>query len=272
MGGTGSGTPKAELLRLDGTQIEKDGSVSKTDFFKFLELPIEHAANLEKVMTPAQALKFRNHLVRIKTGVSAAMPYMCGGPKCPNKQCPFHETKTWPLSENCPIESTLIAMWMKSYVDDLGVDPENRSSMVLINKLIECDIIDYRANLGLSINEEAWSLLKTTVVDTGKVTMENQDVHPILLVKEITNRMRQQALEALAATPKEKYKRAAALKRRDDETIGDHFTKLKATIAASQRNKVPSVSTIKADAASLEEEYNGNKATDADWEDISGPD
>ncbi len=564
MGGEGSGTPKAALLRLDGTQIDHQGNISQTDYFKFLELPDEHNAKLDKIMTPAQALKFRNHIVRMKVGTSAIIPMLCGGNRCHVKQCPFHEEKNWPIAEachppgiqimtsneglveielldpdkhkivsfhrkkhrvmsnwrngydfsvsskdfsgnliiikagmkshkvtpnhicvarfndkafgkfcvylmkkgsdwrigksrigafygesdhghksylpfivrgnkeeadamwilgiydlnteallaeeffsilwqtsqvcfadsldkieskydglyrwatkeqiqkhydslrkpesfyreklstigldidfpfwqrgnaekyvgeikvyttypmfiracnllpdimevpvypseivdnlystktewvpiqidkeqytgkvyaldiknefktyfandiathNCPIEMNLIVGWTKNYIDDLGVDVESRTEMILVNKLVECDIIDYRANIGFSVEEDAWKLMKTDIVDDGKKTTEITNIHPLIDIKEKIQRVRQQVLESLAATRKEKYKRAAALKRRDDETIGDHFAKLKEALgAATAKPKT----TLEALNKEIED-----TVIDADWE------
>jgi len=263
MGGEGSGTPKAELLRLDGTQIDRQGVVSKTDYFNFLQLPEEHNAKLDKVMTPEQALKFRNHVVRMKVGTSAIIPMLCGGTKCPMKQCPFHSEKNWPLAEPCPIEMNLIVNWIQSYVEDLGVDPGSRTQMILVNKLVECDIIDYRANIGFAVDEEAWSLIKTNVMSDGERTTEIANIHPLIDIKEKTHRVRAQILEALAATPKEKYKRAAALKRREDSNIGDHFDSLKKAItAATARSRQPTIDKLKEEAEEPE-------VVDADWSDGS---
>lgn len=264
MGGKGSGTPKAELMRLDGTQIQKDGSEAQTDFFNFLQLPDDHNAKLDKVLTPEQALKFRNHVIRMRVGTSAAIPMLCGGNRCPVKHCPFHEDKNWPLAEQCPIEANLIVNWMRSYVEDLGVDPESRTEMVLVNKLVECDIIDYRANVGFAVDEDAWRLLKVDISDDGNKTTEMTNAHPLIDIKEKTHRIRQQVLESLAATRKEKYKRAAALKKRDDESIGDHFAKLKEALGAisHKTGKKPTIEQVKADAEELADE----KIEEADWE------
>lgn len=565
MGGEGSGTPKAELLKLDGTQIDHQGVVSKTDYFNFLQLPAEHNARLDKVMTPEQALKFRNHVVRMKVGTSAIIPMLCGGTKCPMKQCPFHAEKNWPLAEqchppgtqikvtngesvtiesldpeihkivsfhrkkhrvmtnwkngysfnktsrmfkgnliriivannshlvtpdhiaivrfneksigkfcvylmrkgnhwrigksrinavstdnkhylpfvmrglkeeadamwilgtydlnteallaeeyfsikwqtskvsfseclekidskynglyrwatkeqivrhhdslansedfyrkklqeiglmleypiwqkdncdkttsdikvyakyamyiracniipnimeaplypqdaennlhtiktvwasietskepyeglvysldvkndyktyfanniathNCPIELNLIVNWIQSYVEDLGVDPGSRTQMILVNKLVECDIIDYRANIGFAVDEEAWSLIKTNVMSDGERTTEIANIHPLIDIKEKIHRVRAQILESLAATPKEKYKRAAALKRREEENIGEHFNNLKKAInAATARSRQPTIDKLK-------EEVKEPEVVDADWSDGS---
>jgi hypothetical protein len=262
MGGSGSGTPKAALLKLDGTQVDALGNVSKTDFFNFLELPRQQLAKLEKTMTPEQALKFRNHIVRMKVGTSAAIPMLCGGKKCPNKSCPFHDGQDYPISDPCPVEANLISTWLQSYVEDLQVDVESRTEMVLVNKLVECDIIDYRANNGLSTDEEAWNLLRLDVTEGDKATSETLNPHPILEVKDKVQKVRAQILESLAATRKEKYKRAAALKRREDGDVGQHFAYLKEAIGAMAKRKGVSIEDIKADAEKLADE----SIEEADWE------
>jgi hypothetical protein len=267
MGGKGSGTPKAALMKLDGTQIDFQGNISETDFFKFLETPVQQFHNLEKSMTAEQALKFRNHIVRMRVGTSAAIPMLCGAKRCPNKTCPFHDGGGYPIAEPCPIEGNLIATWTRSYIEDLGVNTESRTEMILVNKLVECDIIDYRANIGLSTDDEAWSLLKVDVSDNGKSQTETTNAHPLLEVKERAQRARNQVLESLAATRKEKYKRAAALKKREGETIGDHFSDLKKALGvASSRAKGASIEELKAEAKRMEEQDKQDGFEDADWE------
>ena len=268
MGGEGSGTPKAALLKLDGTQLDFQGNISKSDFFQFLETPVEQFRDLEKTMTPTQALKFRNHIVRMRVGTSAAIPMLCGAKKCPVKQCPFHDGGGYPIAEPCPIEGNLIATWTKSYIEDLGVDVESRTEMILVNKLVECDIIDYRANIGLSCDEEAWSLLKIDITDNGDSQSETTNTHPLLEVKEKAHKSRHQVLESLAATRKEKYKRAAALKKREGENIGDHFSDLKKALGVlSSRAKGATIEELKADAEKLAEEDKKANIQDAEWRD-----
>jgi hypothetical protein len=267
MGGKGSGTPKAALLKLDGTQIDKYGQVSQSTFFEFLDTPVEQMRNLEKTMTPEQALKFRNHINRMGVGTSAIMPMLCGGKKCPMKLCPFHEgSGGYPIGDPCPLEANLIANWTKSYIEDLSVDIESRSEMILVNKLVECDIIDMRANIGLGADEEGWTLLKVDITVSDKGTAEMTNAHPLLEVKDRVQRSRERVLESLAATRKEKYKRAAALKKREDEDIGTHFDNLKKALGvASSRAKGASIEQLKADADKMTKEDKEKNIEDADW-------
>lgn len=263
MGSDKSGTPTATLMNLNGTQIDSVGKISQTDFFNFLGLSKDITDKLDKSMTPEQALKFRGHVSRMKIGISAAMPMVCaGGVKCPNKQCPLSETKIWPIGDGCPIESILITEWTKSYIDELRVDPNSRSEMILVNKLVECDIIDYRSNIGFATQEDAWTLLKVDVISDGDKTTEMTDVHPLIEIKEKIQRIRDRVLESLAATRKERYKKAQALKQREDESIGDYLSNLKKAIKATQGKKPENTITID----ELRQEIGEGKIIDAEWD------
>lgn len=263
MGGEGSGKPKAEMIKLDGTQIDLHGNTTQSDFFNFLKLPGDHYVNLEKVMSTEQALAFRNHISRMKVGTSAMMPMLCGGLECPVKQCPFHVGRNWPIAEQCPIESNLIAAWTKSYIEDIGVEPDNRTEMILVNKLVECDIIDYRANIGLSKNEDGWTLMKTDIIESERGTQEITSSHPLLEIKDRNHSTRTKVLESFNATRKEKAKKAAMLKQREDGDVGTHWADMKSFIQKFEQNKgKTTMAQIKQDAQDIAD----SDFVEADWD------
>jgi len=200
----------------------------------------------------------------MKVGTSAMMPMLCGGPRCPVTLCPFHSGKNWPLGSQCPLESNLIAVWTKSYVEDIGVEPDNRTEMILVNKLVECDMIDYRANLGLSKDIDGWTLIKTDLVSNGDGgTTEITSAHPLLEIKERTHTSRMKVLESFNATRREKAKKAAMLKQRDNGDVGAHWADMKSFIAAYQKDKTKgSLAQIKQDAKDVA----SSDFEEADWE------
>lgn len=261
MGGNGSGKPKGELLRLDGHEII-DGKIQKSKFFDFLGIDLSDYSHT--TMTAEQALKFKNTVVRMKHGVSAVIPMLCGGKRCPNKLCVFHEGGGYPLSKQCLYEVRIIQALTRSYIEDLAVDPDSPSEMTLINKLVECDLIDFRANLGLSggTDEEAATLLSTSVVDNGKTMSESIAVHPLLDAKDRAHRTRMQILDSFAVTRREKYKKAAALKKSEDTDASSFLADLKSTFSDdAPAQKVSSIDKIKEDAKKVSEDL----ITDADW-------
>lgn len=188
----------------------------------------------------------------------------CGGPKCPVKQCPFMDKQNWPIGSSCPIEATLIAAWTKSYMEDIGVQPEERTEMILINKLVECDMIDYRANIGLSKDSDGWTLIKTdlmTTKDGGE--QEVSSLHPLLEAKTKAHSERMKVLESFSVTRKEKAKKAAMLKQREEGSIGDHWADIKAALNTAKKiQQVNPLQEIKKDAEFIA----SNDFIQADWE------
>jgi hypothetical protein len=149
-------------------------------------------------------------------------------------------------------------------MEDLNVDPESPSEMTLINKLVECDLLDYRANIGLSggNDPESATILKTNVVDNGKTTSETTNIHPLLEVKTRLHKDRMLILESFAVTRKEKYKKAAALKKSEDTDASRWLAQLKSTFGGEGvQEEVTSLEKIKQDA----EKVSKDLIFEADW-------
>lgn len=272
MGGKGSGTPNVSLLKLDGTQIDKDGNITKGTFFDFLNVPLGNYENLEKAFTPEQALKFRNAVHRMKIGTSAAIPLLCAGPeKCPmGKKCPLNAINVYPIAESCIVEVNLLNSWTCDYIKEFGVDPDSISQMVLINRLVELDLLDYRANMGLSgiRDSEAPTLLKTTIIETDTTTTEQVNLHPLLEAKSRFHNERLKLLEALVATPRERYKKASAIGQSETSDAAKHMSDMAALVKSMKeqvRKKDHSFQAIQEEAKRLQEENRVNDIIETDW-------
>jgi hypothetical protein len=167
----------------------------------------------------------------------------------------------------CPVETQLVKEWMKDYMTELDVDPECRSDMILINKLVELDILDYRTSLGFSgsYDEEAITVLKTTIIDNGQSTTEQVSVHPLLDAKEKIQRMRERILESLTATRREKYKKAAALGTQENKDVSQHLAALKKALnSSSGRGIGATLEEVKKNA----KEVAIDETVEADWEEF----
>jgi hypothetical protein len=152
---------------------------------------------------------------------------------------------------------------MKSYVDELGVDVQSRTEMVLVNQLVECDIIDYRASIGFSTDPDAWKLLKVDITSAGDdLVSETTNPHPLLEIKERTQARRLKVLEALSATRREKLKSLSRLGDVENEENRTHWADMK-KLAASM-SKIQQGASIEEVKKGLEEER--GSIEDADWE------
>jgi hypothetical protein len=239
-----------------------DGSTIKSTFFKFLE---EDLANYDDVMlTPKQARSLRVYVTRASYGVSAMMPLLCTGKKCSNKTCPFREEGNFPLGRPCIIEARMIQVLTHGYMTEFAIEPEHLSEMALVNKLVECDLMDYRANLGLAggRDEEATSLLSITKVKNDRGEFETVNIHPLVEIKDKIAKTRNMILEAFVGTRKEKYKKAAMLKKTEDSDASNFLSDLKDMFSAPSASKsATSLDKIREDA----EKVSKDLIVEADW-------
>lgn len=236
MGGSGSGKPKGELLRLDGLALV-DGKIEKTDFFNFLKADLSDYSDV--YLTAEQALAFKNSVIRLTYGTTAAIPMLCSGERCLNKTCPLHLEKNYIYGRPCLIEARLIQNLTQSYIEDLGVDPNHISEMTLVNKLVECDIIDCRGNFVLSgaNDEEAITLTKSTITESDNgVHKEEVKIHPILEAKEKYSNLKLKILDSFAATRREKYKKAAALKQSEETDASKQMAELRKLYSSTTKS------------------------------------
>lgn len=233
MGGQGSGklSKDVAMVRLDGHKIYEDGKIEKTDILDFLQTDISDYSNF--AITAEEFIKLRNHVHKMKYGISATMPRYCTGNKCKDRTCPLHDavqkgTAQYPLAKQCYLEAKFIQTKMASYMEEFSTDPESATEMTLINELISLDIQELRVNIGLSgsVDEDAAYLLHKNIIDNGQSLQEQTVIHPLVEIKDKISKRKQSLLEAMVATPREKYKKAAALKTSDDQDLSSFFGKL----------------------------------------------
>lgn len=270
MGGSGSGKMDEQaIVKLDGTVQNSDGTLTKTNLFEYLEIELDDYSDIE--MTAPEAQRFMNHVRRMKTGVSAFLPKLCPGPnKCQlGDRCPFEGR--YPLARGCPLEVSLIKERTRSYVESHNIDVGSPYEMSLVDRLVELDVFEYRANLALSNDhEDGPRLIRSEFIETKRGDLlESQIVHPLLEVKEKLHRKRMDILRALVASPQEKYKEAAATKKKDSGGFSSQLANLRSMIIKmTAADGIGDINEIIEDAKRVENE----SVTEADWEEITTSD
>jgi len=231
---TAKNRAKKEEIRLDGTAITVKGELTKTDYFKFLEVPLDDYSDL--TFTPEQVARLRSHIMNMKTGLQAMAPMFCGGPmKCPVIfRCPFRQQnelkreqmspKNFPIGRQCIIEREFLIHKRREYFIEYDVDPNSPTEIGLVNKLAELDMYEYRATLLLAHGDDGTGgdgqdLLKKQVTGVTPQGHELQrtELHPAWELKEKIQRQRMEILAALVGTRREQWKRQAATKQIDNK-------------------------------------------------------
>lgn len=223
------GKIKGDLIKIDGTVLDKNGKEinKKSDFFKFLE--IENAERYKDLkLTVDEAMKLRNRTISMRYGTSSGIPMICIGKKCIYKDCPLHEHGKYPLTKKCVLEESFIISRKRDYMEELDVDLDSMTDLSLVDELVVVDLILYRANSGLAgnLDPEDTTLLKTTLTVTDNSTTESVDAHPLLGIIENFQKTRRAILEALVATRREQYKQKAALGQKNQGKDSDAMAKI----------------------------------------------
>ena len=150
----------------------------------------------------------------IGQGVLGAPP-ICDPDKCGfASQCPVASAAR---GTRCPIELSLMKTSIQSWMESLpGLDPKNRLNMSFINQLVFMDVQEFRLRMVLS-NPERSGLTQevATLVDgDGNAYFEKRIAPEVNQLNKIYSE-RTKLLREMVSTPREAYKRAAALKESD---------------------------------------------------------
>lgn len=237
----------ARHVGVTGIHIRNDGTITKNDYLKKLELDPSMYSNMnfteEEVMALTYAIK------RQSSGINSAVPIRCSGDMCPFKaSCAYMAIGKPPLAKPCLVESQLIHYWTEQYIDEFNVDPSNITELHMVSELAEFNIYEMRVTKYLAENHP--TLLQDVVVgvDASGNVIENQDISKAFELKDRIKKNRMKVLEALMATRKEKMKVVS-------EVVGGGNTMTK-------------LSELKSKISELSSQMKTMKAVDADFREI----
>ena len=207
--------PTEALIKLDGTRIAPDGTLTKVKYFERLHANQDDYSDI--TFTEAEAKKINSYMCSLKTGSVAAIPLICGGNVCPFKdRCPYYQMGKAPIARQCCLELDLLREWITLYIDQFDVDPKNFIDIQNVTELAEIELMLWRLNNNLAKPEHA-SLIEDTVVGTDKEghALTRKEPNAFLRAKESLNNRKSKVMVLMVGTRQEKYKQQAALKTKD---------------------------------------------------------
>ena len=120
--------------------------------------------------------------------------------------CPYFKEDLHELGEDCLVEEQLVQYWTQKYIDELEIDYNSISEMMLVSRLVEIDILDLRMTNYLAINDQALMMEFIASVDPQGNVLSNKGVSVALEVKERLERQKLRILETLNNTREKKAK------------------------------------------------------------------
>lgn len=190
-------------------------------------------------LTDAEKVELTKGVQRKITGLSASVPIKCYGDSCPFRhQCPLFKIGKAPFGEPCPIESMVMDLYTKRYLDEFNVEAEEFSEVTTMSMLAATHIMEMRGFISIGQDESPEGDLTGSPDGLIRnVVGFNNDDEPIVQIQEHPGyniierawKWRTKLLESLGATRKEKNKYqadAGALA----GSLSSNMAKLKSTI------------------------------------------
>lgn len=153
-------------------------------------------------VTTDQLAILDDFMLGIRNGHQASLPMMCKGSSCRFlKLCPLYKAKmALPVGKSCPVESALIAEWVKNTLSALHIDPSDPDNAIDVNMVFELaglELLRYRAAYHLSEDPELVSERVVGYSPQGDaITAEVPKASLIILEKynKIVSKLRDQLL------------------------------------------------------------------------------
>lgn len=154
----------------------------------------------------SQAMKLANMMNNTRHGLFASIPLVCKGEDCPYAAtCVAVLYQTAPVGDRCPVEIVNISQKFTQYCDELGVDGTKAVDAGLIKELIDCEIVIDRCSQLIAGDGD---MIKDVVVGISEegTPFTRPEIHQAINIKDKTQRRKNEILQLLNSTPKDKAK------------------------------------------------------------------
>jgi len=190
--------------------------------------------------TDEEAVEAALQVNAMRGGNYSVLPRICPNlHRCPmSHSCPFKDTDNVPVGLQCPLEQTLIVSKMSSFMEEFNVDGNRAAEFMLLNRLVELDLYDFRINAYLAnIENMAAPIVDEIAGSTPQgEKFHREAVHLSYELKERISREKMKLLDILVQTPQARVKKQAALKETNEKSVGKSMAHLNQLV--NQLNQV----------------------------------
>ena len=193
--------------------ISAPNSIVPSSFFTGGLSPlIQNYLPTELELTETEMEQVSNSVKRRITGLNCSVPVQCYGEKCPfRRDCALFNIGKAPKGHPCPLETMVMDLHTKRYLDEFQVDPDNFSEVTTMTQLAATHVMELRAFMSLGQDTYGDSLdgLIRNVVgysDEDGTPITQLQEHPAYNIIERAWRWRAKLLESLGGTRKDKQK------------------------------------------------------------------
>ena len=225
-----------EELNISLLKIEQTGLID-SKYFNGNYIPVvkEYLKGTDIVLTNEETKIVTDSIIKKARGLIDSVPMTCAENCFFASNCPFVKIGKQPVGKSCLVETMLLDLQTKRYLDEFGVMVDSYSETVTMTMLAATHVMEMRALKVLGESENSTGLISNVVgFNEDEEPIVQLMEHPAYGILERAWRWRDKLLTSLVGTRKEKYRREAALKERSS----DNSLSLKAADLKSKIDKL----------------------------------
>lgn len=172
--------------------------------------------------TSAEAEQISRKIAQLSIGPTLALPLKCWPSRCPFASvCVFHSIGKAPGNgRTCLVEMNLVREWTMNLVEEYGVSQEDITDRFLLQELVEHQLTVYRINSNLSLPENADLVEETAIGQTREGDpITRKEILALMELKLKIQKRIDTIIKRMVGDRQEKYKKASALKTRDNADL-----------------------------------------------------
>lgn len=197
-----------------------------------------------------QALAHAVAMRRTVHGFYASVPFLCKAANCRFASvCEAYREGLVQEGDRCVLEIAEILERYRGYVTELQLSPDSLVDLGLLKDLIDCDVMIERADKLLAVDGKIVEYVTVGIAENGQ-PIRRPEVHKAIEIKERMQKRKNEILQLLNATRKDKA-RTAALNTLDPST---HASKLRELFELYMRMKEAKVVDAEATVSTEKEE------------------
>jgi hypothetical protein len=175
-----------------------------------LQLPAEKTEEypwLKMSQRAKEGLELSRKTQKTKHGLFANIPIICKSSSCPYREtCAAYAYDLAPEGEPCVIEIALITKLYEDYSKELQIDTTQIVNLGLVKQLIDSEVTIARCDAILAKDGDILRDYVTGITPQGQI-VSNREAHPALAIRDKSIQQKNNALQLLNSTPKDKAKK-----------------------------------------------------------------
>lgn len=187
--------------KLPVSQEKAELATQETPEYPWLKL----SAKAKKSLDTAKKVQ------RTKHGLFANIPIICKADTCPYKDtCFAYQNDEAPENEPCIVEIALLTKLYDDYTKELQIDTTQIVNLGLVKTLIEAEVIISRCDALLAKDANIIQDIPIGITPQGRIITQ-PNAHPALAIRDKAVAQKNNALQLLNSTPKDKAKQEGAI-------------------------------------------------------------